>query len=224
MADDNQDLAERAAAFETWRTALNSLTLDREEARRWRRTRYDFAHRLGTALTSAQSDVPPVTGPVLYGIWLQWGLLYIGQTQAAQRRLRDLPVGESHHLATTFPAEIWHRVVVVPWAALPEAEGLPPDLPPAVVGLALEHRLQSLARPLFNEERRRADGGWREVTWGRSSSRGAQTAPLVDNLFGAVTTAWKQGATASRSIVLPTLRVVLPQEILAPERRLPSPF
>lgn len=32
----------------------------------------------------------------------------------------DLPIGESHHLANSFPPEIWTRVVVVYWGQLIE--------------------------------------------------------------------------------------------------------
>jgi hypothetical protein len=61
----------------------------------------------------------PVTGDVLYGVYIAGGgLLYVGQTHDAWRRLRDLPVGESHHLATTVPPETWERVAVVQWPEL----------------------------------------------------------------------------------------------------------
>ena len=74
-------------------------------------------------------------------------MLYVGQTGDAKRRLRDLPVGERHHLATTVPAETWERVIVVQWPdLLPWAGGseklAAEQLGQQVCGLAFEHLLQ----------------------------------------------------------------------------------
>jgi hypothetical protein len=45
----------------------------------------------------ARPDAAPVTGHLVYGVYVAGaGLLYVGQTGNAKRRLRDLPVGESH--------------------------------------------------------------------------------------------------------------------------------
>lgn len=64
-------------------------------------------------------DSSGTAGPVLYGVFASGaGLCYVGQTQEAERRLRDLPVGESHHLANTVPPEVWERVVVIRWPLL----------------------------------------------------------------------------------------------------------
>src|SRR5262249_49225355 len=144
---------------------VRALTGSPEAARLWRVERYAFAHRVGTALTGGSDGLTPVRGPVVYGVWLDWGLLYIGQTSEAERRLRDLVVGESHHLANTFPAESWHRIVVVEWTKLAESAAPLDDLGPQVAGRALEQRLQTLFRPLANGSRRQPDGGWRNVDW-----------------------------------------------------------
>jgi len=53
----------------------------------------------------------PVAGSVIYGVWLDWGLLDVGQTSEAERRLRDLVVGESHHLGNTFPPKSGDAIV-----------------------------------------------------------------------------------------------------------------
>ncbi len=106
VADDDPELA-----FEQWLRGLTALTGSAAAARQWRERRYDFAHRLGEKLVGQCAADPPVEGSAIYGIGLKWGLLYVGQTNDAARRLRDLPVGESHHLANTFPPEIWDRVV-----------------------------------------------------------------------------------------------------------------
>jgi hypothetical protein len=113
----------------------------------------------------------------------------------AERRLRDLVVGESHHLANTFPPEIWQRVVVIEWPKLAAASASIAGLGQDVVGRALEHRLQASLRPLVNAARRRSDGGWRDVDWERSRSVGARAAAQVDNLFAAVRTLWHHAAS-----------------------------
>ena len=70
-------------------------------------------------LVDSGPGIPPVSDHAVYGVYVTGaGLLYVGQTRDARRRLRDLPVGESHHLATTVPPEIWERVLVIQWPAL----------------------------------------------------------------------------------------------------------
>lgn len=97
---------DREVAFTRWLTSLQELTSSPDEARRWRERRYSFAYRLGQMLVAESETRGAGAGPIIYGVWLSWGLLYVGQTTKASRRLRDLPVGESHHLANTFPPEI----------------------------------------------------------------------------------------------------------------------
>ncbi|WP_143049599.1 hypothetical protein [Asanoa ishikariensis] len=167
-------------------------------------------------MTVASHGRPAMEGPLIYGVWLRWGLLYVGQTREGERRLRDLPVGESHHLANTFPPEIWHKVVVIAWPRLAEAERLAGVLQPDLVGLALEHRLQNELRPLANSERRKSDGSWREVDWRASSSRGARTAHAVDDLFHAVRQVWDEAASRSEQDehASAVCRVVFPETLL----------
>ncbi|MEV4618166.1 hypothetical protein AB0J74_05520 [Asanoa sp. NPDC049573] len=195
--------------FLAWRASLHRLTDSRDAARSWRKRRYAFAHRLGEALAGPTPDSPAIDGPVVYGIWLRMGLLYVGQTTEAQRRLRDLPVGESHHLANTFPPEIWHKVLVVAWPRLPEAAPLTEALGPKLVGLALEHRLQERPHPLANSERRTPDGGWREVVRTSSTSRGARAAKQVEVLSRAVERVWDEADGGGP--LSPACRLVLPE-------------
>jgi hypothetical protein len=172
---------------------------------------------LGRALVGPTSSSPAIAGAALYGVWLAWGLLYVGQTMEAERRLRDLPVGESHHLANTFPAEIWHRVLVVAWPSLPEA-GEPVDrLGVQTVGLALEHRLQMWAAPLVNASRRTSTGGWRDVDHARSRSVGARAAASVDALFASVQSVWSAAVEADRrdGDLPPYVRCVHTEDLLA---------
>lgn len=161
-----------------WRQALQELTRDDQSAAQWRSSRYTFAHRLGSALTRDPETGGPLTGPVIYGIWLDWGLIHIGQTTEAERRLKDLDVGQSHQLASTFPPEIWHRVVVLPWPRLRSAPDAIARLPRDAVGLGLEYGLQSLLRPLASTS--------------RSRSRGARAYRQIGELFAEVKEVWDQ--------------------------------
>ncbi|MEU4558819.1 hypothetical protein AB0F72_10530 [Actinoplanes sp. NPDC023936] len=201
-----------AAAFEEWRSALYSLTGTKEAARAWRHHRYRFAHRLGTVLSGTSDPRGPVHGPAVYGVWLRGGLLYVGQTLQAQRRLRDLPVGESHHLANTFPPEVWERIVVITWPDLPSAAALLAEVTPRDVGLALEHRLQEWLRPLANSQRRTTTGDWTDVEWSSSRSIGARLGARVGDLFHDLQAVWIQGAeqTSAATPENSACRVVFP--------------
>jgi hypothetical protein len=172
-----------------WVDALDALTATREAARAWQETRYRYAHAVGRALVDR---APAVTGHCVYGVFLSWELLYVGRTSRAERRMKDLAVGESHHLANSFPPEIWHRVGLVCWPKLPSAQALPADLDHETVGLALEHRLQAEFDPVFNAFRRTTDGGWRAVDLTRSRSRGALASAAVENLYDEVRVLWRR--------------------------------
>jgi hypothetical protein len=123
-------------------------------------------------------------------------LLYVGQTGDARRRLRDLPVGESHHLATTVPPEIWERVVVVQWPSLlnrisrDEAQ-VAERLQPSTCGLAMEYLLQVCYRPLLNSRRRSNDGVWTARNIESSRSKGAIARSELPELFGEVRGQWE---------------------------------
>jgi len=214
VADDNPEVA-----FEQWLGGLTALTGSADAARQWRGRRYAFAYRLGEKLVGESSTHPPITGSAVYGIWLKWGLLYVGQTNEASRRLRDLPIGESHHLANTFPPEIWDRVLVIDWPSLAEAEAALAHLDHATIGLALEHRLQVRVQPLANATRRTKGGGWRPIDRGKSKSRGARAAEAIGDLADAVDRLWDIAAVHDgESTSLPTaVRSVRPGELLREE-------
>lgn len=203
-------------AYVAWLDSLRALLESPESARRWRQHRYQFSHRLGEALAARVDGKPPVTGSAIYGIWLEWGLIYVGQTTDAARRLRDLPIGESHHLATTFPPEVWHKVVVIAWPQLPSAAGLVDQLGNVTVGLALEYLLQLRANPLANEARRTGRGEWRLIDRTRSLSAGAKAASQVSALFEELQEVWELASSADRSQDLPTsARCIFPARLLA---------
>ena len=210
-----------AQDFGLWLRSALALTGSPRAATLWRERRYRFAHRLGEALAGETETEAAISGPAVYGIWLRWGLLYVGQTDDASRRLRDLPIGESHHLANTFPPETWDRVVVIVWPQLSEAKDLTLRLGSKAVGLALEHRLQVRAQPLANGSRRTSGGGWRSVDRTQSVSLGARTAGQIDRLSERVQTLWDAAAVAApeSGIQLPVaVRCVWPGELLSAER------
>ena len=141
-------------AFGRWRAAMRDSLVSAERVLAWQDRRYRFAHQVGQLLTSpARPEAVRVAGHVVYGVYVAGaGLLYVGQTGDAKRRLRDLPVGESHHLATMVPPETWERVIVVQWPnLLPGVRGSErlsaEQLGHETCGLALEHLLQVTYRP-----------------------------------------------------------------------------
>jgi hypothetical protein len=191
-------------AFERWRNALLDLLHDPASIMAWQDRRYRFAYDVGQLLVGpARPDAAPLAGPALYGVWVSGGgLLYIGQTSNARRRLQDLPVGESHHLATTVPPETWERVVVVQWPSL--QAGLPPRearvadrLGLRACGLAMEHRLQMTYRPVMTARRRGAAGDWRTRNLDSSRSLGAVSSAELPGLFRAVHDLWERLAGIS---------------------------
>jgi hypothetical protein len=186
-------------AFCRWLVAMRDALAGPERVVAWQDRRYQFAHQVGQLLTGpAGSGAPPVSGHVVYGVRVPGaGLLYVGQTGDARRRLRDLPVGESHHLATTVPPETWDRVIVIQWPSLlpdaPEPERLAAaELGHETVSLALEYLLQVTCRPVLNARRRSGAGEWTARNIDRSRSRGALSAHQFPRLFQAVSTEWDQ--------------------------------
>lgn len=187
-------------AYDAWRASLQALVADTQRLARWQDRRFRHAHRIGKLLTEPCNG-SPTTGPVVYGVFLPGaGLCYVGQTQEAERRLRDLPVGESHHLANTVPPELWERVVVVRWPELldkvsTEEQATAAALGPVVCGLALEHRLQVATDPPLNSRRRNADGDWRPRNHALSQSRGAVHAHALPSLWQSTWKVWQELST-----------------------------
>jgi hypothetical protein len=85
-----------SSPYEARLRTLRDLTAGAERPAAWRDQRNAFAYRLGTALTEPHPLAPAAIGPVYLPTT---GLCYVGQTKEAERRLRDLPIGESHHAA-----------------------------------------------------------------------------------------------------------------------------
>jgi len=184
--------------YSAWLSSLSASTASVSAIESWQDRRFRFAHRTAELLTAGIHGSPSVTGPVVYGIHLDGaGLVYIGQTREAERRLRDLPVGESHHLANTIPPELWERVIVVQWPRLvehvPSAEqDAIRAMGPAVCGLALEHLLQVREKPPLNSRRRTRSGEWRLRQLAESRSQGARHASVIPALLAGTLEVWHQ--------------------------------
>jgi hypothetical protein len=221
------DTSSDAEAFGRWRTAMLDSLASPERVLAWQDRRYRFAHQVGQLLTNpAWPDTAPVTGHVVYGVYVAGaGLLYVGQTSDAKRRLRDLPVGESHHLATTVPPETWDRVIIVQWpelvSGLRNSEALAAEqLGHQTCGLALEYLLQVTYRPVMTARRRSGAGEWAARRIDSSRSRGALNSGRFPGLFGAVRAVWDQLAetpgpvTGDSAVYAAAGRAIFPARVL----------
>ncbi|MET8100692.1 hypothetical protein ABZV29_30220 [Streptomyces sp. NPDC005236] len=185
-----------------WQESLRFLTADAPTLALWQEHRYRFAHRVRMALLAAPAGgAASMMGPVIYGIYAPAGLCYIGQTTEAERRLGDLPVGESHHLGNTLPPELWDRVVVLHWPALlpmvpADERSTAEEVGDEVCGLALEHALQVATTPLLNLRRRGHNGEWKPRNLTKSRSRGAVHAARLPRLCEITLATWQDLATA----------------------------
>ncbi|MFC0038777.1 hypothetical protein [Actinomadura rayongensis] len=211
--------------YENWRSAMARLVGSTDDLIRWQDRRYRFAHEIGRLLTEPSGDHPAVDGAVLYGVYVSGvGLAYVGQTGDARRRLRDLPIGESHHLGMTVPPELWEKIVVVRWPLLVDALPQTPrrtvtGLDPEVVGLALEHLVQVEHRPPLNARSRGADGTWRERRVTASRSRGALHAHMVQPLHELVRDAWQTLSTPPPPAPAPSIRTTSTGRVVYPSAR-----
>ena len=184
-----------------WLAALLGATRDEAAATSWLDTRFTFTSRVATKLCE------PIRGKagthVVYAVWLRGQHqrpVYIGQSADPLRRLNDLPIGESHHLSNSFPAEIWERVLVVDWESMvPDKESLAQSLvanglhsstklPMDIVGLGIEFHLQQSISPMFNARKKLRGGSWRQTDFTKSGSLGAKAAgiPEVGQLAGRI--------------------------------------
>ena len=214
-------------AFAQWQNALLNLLNSPQRVLAWQDRRYHFAHQIGQLLSNpSKTGADPVTGHVVYGVYVSGaGLLYVGQTGDARRRLRDLPVGESHHVAGTVPPETWERIVLVEWPKLLTSISAPEKAAAEqagrqVCGLAMEYLLQVTYHPVMAGRRRTGTGQWVERNLDRSQSRGAISSGQFPELFGALRAAWDRLAQipdAEPVAYLPTGRAIFPRLLLPAE-------
>jgi hypothetical protein len=192
--------------YDDWIKALLQLTRSPAHAHEFQIRRYSFSASLAQSLIDSLPE--PGLDRVLYGVWINEhsAPVYVGQTSEGRRRLWDLPIGESHHLANTFPPEIWARVVHVNWQHMLEDKGLLDEIvqvlttsygiPTATVltdlGLGLEFLLQRAQMPLFNSNKKTRAGQWRAVSYANGTSRGARIAPFLNSAFQHVLECWNE--------------------------------
>ena len=181
-------------AYENWVESVRSLTQTNQTALAYREMRSTVAAAIATVILRASTGGTPNPDDerfgaqrVVYGVWLVGHEpefpIYIGQTSERGRRLWDLPIGESHHLANTFPPEIWSHVVVVRWPEVLRAYGNDigiRSLDPDSIGFALEYALQRQFSPPMNTWRKNRDGTLAPVRLSASRSVGVVVASSAD--------------------------------------------
>ena len=195
--------------WERWTQSLSALTADPEARRHFRAQRFLHAYQIGSLL---RQWVATSGGdrPIIYAVTLADDLpVYIGQTPEPSRRLYDLPIGESHHLANTFPPELWKRVIVLDWLSLVESkegEAVLPDRDSTAIGTAIELHFQRLYRPEMNMMRKSPAGSWVLRDLVSSRSRAASLISSVTHLLPTVEQAFAEllGAKAGESGIFPS--------------------
>ncbi|MDJ0841311.1 MAG: hypothetical protein QNK37_32675 [Acidobacteriota bacterium] len=209
-----------------WVEQLSALTATSEDAARFHTQRTRAATAVAQTIFQTLGIDRKQKIPALYAVWLcgHEQPVYVGQTLDMGRRLWDLPIGESHHLANSFPVEIWQAVKVLRWHDFPahhkarELEELTqglivkPDKKKSVrekkldlMGMALEYLFQLEYKPLFNMRKRKPDGSWRPVRLEKSKSAGAKTSRMMGDLWPLVHQTWRnmvsEGLSAGQSRV-----------------------
>lgn len=182
--------------------------------------------RLGPSSRRVASDC------VVYGVMIRnlSRSVYIGETSDARRRLFDLAIGESHHLANTFPTFLWTKIIVIRWPSLmieAELAMVAKELGGAdgahvlkLAGAALEHCLQQAHRPVFNVYKKSTTGLLRARALERSGRKAASLSQLIPRSYERVAKAWQQAeACESHTAPATTLPgghgfVIHPQVIL----------
>lgn len=195
-------------SYRVWLDSLRALTGSPERAKEYRDLRFRFADEVGAVAARPLEGRP--LGTVVYGVWLQGHAdpVYVGQTSDASRRLYDLAIGESHHLANTYPPEIWDRLIVVDWraviddAALDALEsavavtlGTEVEVARTTISQAIEHLIQRRLRPAFNVRRKRRGlplGRWEPVDFERSRSAAVRISHLVTGTTEVVLHRWDE--------------------------------
>ncbi|HEX8083347.1 MAG TPA: hypothetical protein VF529_03595 [Solirubrobacteraceae bacterium] len=152
------DLTDAWRAQRLFQDALEAVTAD--ETSYWLHRRVLFARAHAVRMAMCAGGFFDGRRPLLYAVAVRnQGCVYLGET-LSRRRLWDIPVGESHHLAATFPPAAWERLVALRWS---EVEGV--VLPPSpglhqAAGRALERELHIRLQPEMNIWTKRVDGRW----------------------------------------------------------------
>jgi len=180
-----------------WIASLHDLTSSLASTVEYRNLRASFASAVGHQIMKAANINQGRENYCIYGIWLDGhdDPIYIGQTMQAERRLWDLAIGESHHLANSFPPEIWQKIVVIRWCDVLNDDILLQDLISSDIsregiGLGLEYFLQCKYKPMVNCNRRKRDGKWYEIDITKSKSRGSMMIPNIATICAKILDIW----------------------------------
>ncbi|PFZ72397.1 hypothetical protein COL72_11210 [Bacillus toyonensis] len=149
---------------------------DEESIKKHMQTRFSFACSVFQALQEGLNvDGDSITEPIVYGVIMSNKCIYIGQSLDSKRRIKDLPIGESHHLAKTIPPELWEKIVIIKWREMlqdqrndevinlvinkivnqneklkNESDDKKKKKALEYIGKAFEYKLQNELNPLFN--------------------------------------------------------------------------
>ncbi|MCU5632909.1 GIY-YIG nuclease family protein [Bacillus cereus] len=107
-----------------WVNKLTSEFLsDKDSIKRYIQIRFAFACDVFQILQQGlEEDGNNVREPIIYGVIMSNKSIYIGQSLDSQRRIKDLPIGESHHFAKTIPTELWEKIIVIKLNSIFESE------------------------------------------------------------------------------------------------------
>jgi hypothetical protein len=199
-------------AFHAFANTLATVSRDEVEefASLVSRQRTRVADALVAPLIAAGTQRRRTPASVVYGVLLErrdgsLTRLYVGESVSGLRRMWDLPIGESHHVASRIPPEAWARVIVVRWPFL--IERLRDEDPTRLVDLEniqalrvvnrlIESHLNRELAPLFDVRRTR-DGTFQR------RSRGTIPLGAHDALCQEVLSAWNQLEVARLSVEKP---------------------
>lgn len=202
---------------------IRPLVNSPETAEAYWLARNRFAADLATRLISAAALSRAQKTPILYAVWLHGHRepIYLGQSSNGCRRLWDLPIGESHHLANTFPPESWHSVAVLQWADLIEPQldellsrvsaqfALDRSAALAISGLGFEFLFLEKLKPLFNLRKRRRDGSLRQINLATSQSLGARALPICTEFAEPLLESWERLASGAQPHANTALKIIV---------------
>lgn len=158
MPADDARLASAWRAQELLDEALRAVTADATSY--WLHRRLLFARAHAVRVLMCGDGAFADGGAIVYAVVVRnQGCVYIGETMS-QRRLWDIPVGESHHLAATFPPSVWDRLVALRWSELDGVVAPADQASLRFAGRALERELHRRIRPEMNLWTKRSDGRW----------------------------------------------------------------
>ncbi|MFT5195011.1 MAG: hypothetical protein ACI85U_002026 [Candidatus Promineifilaceae bacterium] len=214
---------------------LKEETHESQDAFKYFQIRASFANSVSQEIRNLAKLARDENIPAIYAVWLnkQSNPIYIGQTQDSKRRLWDLAIGESHHLANMFPPETWGKVCIFRWKdflenhqlAFESIKGKSMNFDNSEkeilkqIGLSIELSFQIEMQPLFNKYKRLKDGSLKAIDFSSSGSSGSKLLSQIDYEFDGLKKYWYELTSenltgAKSSISLEYGAVVYPQNLM----------